>query len=209
MPPVPAPRVIRSTPAAQEVAALVARAAEGDTAAFERLAAQHQGKVFSFALVFTPDRDEAADLAQEAMVKAYRSITTFRFQSSFTTWLYQIVKNTFLDFSKSRAGRERAMSRPLDGAGDLLAEAALADDALVREEERRALQRALERVPLAYRMAVVLFDMQGLSYDEIAQVLGVPVGTVKSRLKRGRDALRELIFEQRAADDERAARRRA
>ncbi len=192
--PLPAP----PPPTPQEVAALVARAADGDVAAFERLVAEYQPRVYSFALTFAPDRDEAADLAQEALLKVYRSIGQFRFQSSFTTWLFQIVKNTFLDARKSRAARERAQEKPLHQMeaeeADELAEAALAEERLVRAEDRRALERALARVPEAYRMVVVLFDVQGMSYDEIAQVLSVPVGTVKSRLKRGRDALRVQIF---------------
>ena len=200
MAPVPAPRQAHTAPS-QEVAALINRAAQGDVAAFEQLVAQHQAKVFSFALVFTSDRDEAADLAQDAIIKVYRSIASFRFQSSFTTWLYQIVKNTFLDFSKSRASRERSLSRPIDGLTEQLAEAAMAEELLLREEDRRALARAIECVPAAYRMVLVLFDVQGLAYDEIAQVLGIPIGTVKSRLKRGRDALRAQIFRDRAASE--------
>jgi RNA polymerase sigma-70 factor (ECF subfamily) len=194
--PLPAP----PPPAGQDIAALVTRAADGDVAAFERLVAQYQGKVFGFAMAFAADRDEAADLAQDAMLKVYRSIASFRFQSSFTTWLFQIVKNTFLDAAKSRAARERALQRPLDGESEQLAEAAMAEERLLRAEDRRALARALQRVPEAYRMVVVLFDVQGASYDEIARILDVPVGTVKSRLKRGRDALRTQIFRMRTIE---------
>ncbi len=197
----PKPLPIAGPPqlASHDVAALVGRAADGDPAAFERLVRQYQGKVFTFAMTFAADRDEAADLAQEAILKVYRSIGSFRFQSSFTTWLFQIVKNTFLDASKSRSARERSLSRPIDAEVEQLAEAALAEERLIRDDDRRSLTHALERVPEAYRMVVVLFDVQGLSYDEIAQILEVPVGTVKSRLKRGRDALREQIFRQRGA----------
>jgi RNA polymerase sigma-70 factor (ECF subfamily) len=187
----PTPQLQPAAP--QEVSALVARAVEGDVAAFERLVAEFQGKVYGFALTFTPDRDEAADLAQEALVKVYRAIGSFRFQCAFSTWLFQIVKNTFLDAAKSRAWRERALAAPIEEGGEL-AESAMAEEGLLREEDRRALARALERVPMRYRMVVVMFDVQGFSYDEIAQILDVPVGTVKSRLKRGRDALREAIF---------------
>ena len=91
-------------PSPQELPELVRRAAEGDVRAFERLVVQYQGKVRSFARSFAPDHDEAADLAQEALVKVYRSIGSFRFESSFTTWLFRIVKNTFLDAVKSRLG---------------------------------------------------------------------------------------------------------
>lgn len=185
-----------------ELAALVARAAEGDVAAFEKLIGEHQAKIYSFAHAFVGGRDEARDLAQEAMIKVYRSIGSFRFQSSFSTWLYSIVKNVFLDSYKSRASRERALETPIEDEAHHLAEAAHAEDRLLAEDERRALWSAMRRVPVAYRAVVVMFDVQGLSYDEIAQALHVPVGTVKSRLKRGRDALRGEIFRARAAAGE-------
>ena len=181
-------------PSPQELPELVRRAAEGDVRAFERLVVQYQGKVRSFARSFAPDHDEAADLAQEALVKVYRSIGSFRFESSFTTWLFRIVKNTFLDAVKSRAAKERSLQEPLDGEGERLAEAALAEERLLREEDRAAVWRAIARVPESYRAVLVLFDVEGLAYDEIAQVLGMPVGTVKSRLNRGREALRQALF---------------
>ena len=184
-------------PGAHEIAALVRRAADGDVPAFERLVAHYQPKVFRFALSFTTDRDAASDLAQEALIRVYRSIGGFRFESAFSTWLFRIVKNVFLDALKSRQQKERDLETSIEFAGEDLARLqghALADERLIRDETRRALGRALERVPVAFRRVVVLFDLEGLSYDEIAAVLEVPLGTVKSRLKRGRDALRAEIF---------------
>lgn len=176
------------------LAALVARAADGDVGAFEQLVREHQPTVFRFALALTADRDAAADLAQEALLKVYRSIGSYRFESSFSTWLFRIVKNAYLDSVKSRQAHERALESPLDDAAEQLAEAAIAEDGLLRAESRRAFWRLVERVPLAYRTIVVLFDVEGMSYDEISRVLGVPVGTVKSRLNRGREALRTELF---------------
>jgi RNA polymerase sigma-70 factor (ECF subfamily) len=194
-----------------ELPSLVARAAEGDVAAFNRLVAAYQSKVMTFALAFTSDRDQASDVAQEALIKVYRSIGSFRFQSSFSTWLFSIVRNVFLDHYKSRSSRQRALETPLDsdpelGLTELRDEAAHAEERLLREDERRALWAALRGVPVAYRMVVVMFDVQGMSYDEIARSLELPVGTVKSRLKRGRDALRVQVFRSGASD--RGARRR-
>jgi RNA polymerase sigma-70 factor, ECF subfamily len=184
--------------APHELAGLVARAVEGDVAAFERLIGHHQAKVYTFAFAFTGSPDLAEDLAQEALVKVYRSLGSFRFQSAFSTWLYSIVKNTYLDAMKSRAGRERALEDPLtdhEVAG--LREAATAEERLLQKETRRALFRALRQVPLTYRAVVTMADVQGLGYDEIAVALSVPLGTVKSRLKRGRDALKLALFRQR------------
>lgn len=184
-----------------DVPALVARAVDGDVVAFEKLVATYQTKVYSFAFAFTSNDDEARDLAQEALLKVYRSIGSFRFQSSFSTWLFSIVRNTFLDVYKSRAARERALETPLDAEAHHLAEAPFAEERLLRQDERRAVWRALRRVPLAYRTVVVMFDVQGFSYDEIAKILGAPVGTVKSRLKRGRDALRSELFRARRVEE--------
>src|SRR5689334_11594591 len=97
-----------------EIAALVAQAQGGDVAAFERLVSIHQNKIYSFARAFTSDPEEAADLAQEALIKVYRSIGGFRFQSSLSTWLFRIVKNVFLDHAKCRRSKESQVEQPLD-----------------------------------------------------------------------------------------------
>jgi RNA polymerase sigma-70 factor (ECF subfamily) len=178
-----------------ELAGLVERAREGDVAAFERLIAQHQAKVYTFAFAFAGDPELAKDLAQEALVKVYRSLGTFRFQSAFSTWLYSIVKNTYLDAVKSRAGRERALEDPLtDGEVERLQEATTAEDRLLEKESRRLVLKALREVPPTFRTVVVMADVQGLGYEQVAGALSLPLGTVKSRLKRGRDALREALF---------------
>jgi RNA polymerase sigma-70 factor (ECF subfamily) len=183
---------------AHELAGLVERAREGDVSAFERLIAAHQAKVYTFAFAFTGAPDLAEDLAQDALVKVYRSLGSFRFQSAFSTWLYSIVKNTYLDVIKSRAGRERALEEPLSERDvSELRDAATAEERLLQKESRRALFRALRQVPVAYRTVVAMADVQGLGYDEIAAALDVPLGTVKSRLKRGRDALKQALFRQR------------
>ncbi len=183
-----------------EVAGLVERAREGDVAAFERLIAQYQSKVYTFAFAFTGEPDLAQDLAQEALVKVYRSLGSFRFQSAFSTWLYSIVKNTYLDAVKSRAGRERALEEPLADR-DLaeLREHGTAEERLLQKESRRTLFRALRQVPVPYRTVVAMADVQGLGYEEIAAALDVPIGTVKSRLKRGRDALKDVLYRSKEA----------
>lgn len=183
-----------------EVARLVALAQQGDVPAFERLVSVYQGKIVGFARAFTNDANEAGDLAQEALIKIYRSIGSFRFQSSLLTWMFRIVKNVFLDHYKSRRQRERRREMPLDATAehDLRSDGGEIgpEASLLAAEERKALWTALELVPEVYRTVVVLADMQGLSYEEVATIVGAPVGTVKSRLNRGRDALREA-FEKR------------
>jgi RNA polymerase sigma-70 factor (ECF subfamily) len=183
---------------AHEIAGLIERARGGDVAAFERLIMQFQTKIQTFAFAFTGSEDTAQDLAQEAVLKVYKSLHSFRFQSAFTSWLYSIVRNSFRDGMRSRAGRERALEEPLTARDTAaLRDLSTAEERLLQKESRRSLFRALRQLPVAYRAVVMMADVQGLGYDEIAAALDVPVGTVKSRLNRGREALREVLFRQR------------
>ena len=182
-----------------EAAALIALAQQGDVAAFQRLIAEYQAKVYGFARAFTPDAEQASDLTQEALIKIYRSIGGFRFQSSLLTWMFRIVKNVFLDHYKSRRHKERKLEQPLDGTHerDMICgtpEGRTPEAELLLREQQRALWAALDRVPEVYRTVLVLADMQGLSYEEVAAIVEAPIGTVKSRLNRGRDALRDVIL---------------
>jgi RNA polymerase sigma-70 factor, ECF subfamily len=185
-----------------ELAGLVTRALEGDVVAFEQLVGEYQRKVYTFALAFSGDPEQAKDLAQDALVKVYRSLRSYRFQSSFSTWLYSVVRNTFLDQRRSQAARERTLELPsgdaLDGELD---SAPGAEESLLREEARHELLTALHRVPEPFREVVFLTDLQGLAYDETAKVLSVKVGTVKSRLSRGREARREVLFRHRKKEE--------
>lgn len=177
-----------------EEEALLRAAQAGHTRSFERLIATHIPQIRRFARAFAHTDAEADDLAQDALVKVYRSIAGFRFQSSFTTWLFAVVRNTFLDLRKSRAQNERALEEPLsprhlaNEGGDTTAESAL-----IEQERRAHLWAAVTQVPAEFRVVLVLFDIEGLSYEEIGAIEKVPLGTVKSRLSRGRDHLRRLF----------------
>jgi RNA polymerase sigma-70 factor (ECF subfamily) len=178
----------------EEEEALVRQAQGGHTRAFETLIATHIPQVRRFARAFAHTDTEADDLAQEALVKVYRSIGSFRFQSSFTTWLFAVVRNTFLDVRKSRAQAERDAEEPL-GPRHLGAGASeTAEAALLQHERRARLWTAIEQIPAEFRVVLVLFDIEGLSYEEIAAVEHAPLGTVKSRLSRGREHLRRLVL---------------
>jgi RNA polymerase sigma-70 factor, ECF subfamily len=183
-----------------EMERLVRRAQEGDVRAFEALASAHLSLVRRFARAFARSEDDAGDLAQEALVKVYRSIRSYRFQSAFSTWLYAIVRNVFLDGARSRVGKERASEQPLENRhvegqpnGDDEADALRADRRLEREQERQRVWAALATVPPEFRATLVLFDIEGLSYDEVAAIERVPLGTVKSRLSRGREHLKRAL----------------
>jgi RNA polymerase sigma-70 factor (ECF subfamily) len=181
-------------PAKQDV---VARAKAGDLRAFEQLIAEHKERVYQFALTCVKSPTEAEDLAQEALIKAYRGIGSFREDSSFSTWLFRIVKNTFLDDIKSRAGKEKQETGAIDEEADLPSAGDTPERQLLRRLADGAVLDALAELVPEFRVVVTMFDVQGFSYDEIAEVLGIPIGTVKSRLARGRDALRASLFERR------------
>jgi RNA polymerase sigma-70 factor (ECF subfamily) len=181
-------------------AELLVLARGGDPDAFAALVAPLQRRAFGLAYRMVGEPEEAADVTQDALVRAFTRIGDFRGDASFATWLHRIVHNTALDALRWRA---RHPVEPLDpGAerqGDPVREpvavAAGPEDIAVRADERRAIERALAALPPEFRAAVVLRDLQGLDYEEVAAVTGVSLGTVKSRLHRARARLRELLSE--------------
>jgi len=182
--------------------ALVARAQDGDVRAFELLLAEHLPTVRRFARAFAAAEADADDLAQDALLRVYRNLKLYRWQSAFSTWLYAVVRNAFLDAGKGRSGRRRALEEPLGREHEEHSGGTRPDDAALGEEERRRVWDALRRIPTEFRTAVVLFDLEGRTYDEVAAVEGVAVGTVKSRLHRGRAALRALLGEAGSGEEE-------
>lgn len=178
-------------------AELVAAHVAGDPEAFGEVVRRHRDRLWAVALRTTGDREEAADAVQDALVSALRGAATFRGDSAVTTWLHRIVVNACLDRARRRAVRP---TRPLEeevGSGDdgVRTGAALAvvEDATPHVEAQLDVTAALARLPEAQRAALVLVDMYDVPVAEAAQVLGVAVGTVKSRCSRGRVALAELL----------------
>lgn len=181
-------------PVNDELRALITEAQDGSVRAFELLIASHMPAVRRFARAFVASDADVDDLTQEALVKVYKSLRSFRFQSAFKTWLYSVVRNVFFDATRSRAGRERTLEEPLEVEhARAPSDAVPADEGIARAEEKERLWRALRALPAEFRTAVVLFDVEGHSYEEVAAIEGVPVGTVKSRLSRGRAQLRALL----------------
>lgn len=173
--------------------ALVRAAAGGDEDACAELVRRHQRRVFNLARALTGNEDEAEDLAQETFIRAFRGLARFRGDSAFTTWLYRITVNVF----RSRRSRQSLWSRLWTveperrhvGPADPSPAADLEAD-LVR---RDLIDKALAEVPPDLRLAVTLRDVEGLEYREIAEVTGVPIGTVMSRIFRGRQRLRVAL----------------
>jgi RNA polymerase sigma-70 factor, ECF subfamily len=184
----------------EDLDALVARAQGGDVRAFEELIASQLPRVRRLARAFTGSQALADDLAQEALLKVYKSLRRFHYQSAFSTWLFALVRHVFLDWAKSRAGQQRTREDALAAAHESLpSEEPRPDERLIQEEERARLWDALRQVPLEFRTALVLYDVEGRSYDEIAAVESIPIGTVKSRLARGRAHLRRILEASQAA----------
>jgi RNA polymerase sigma-70 factor (ECF subfamily) len=178
-------------------AALMARVQAGDLDAFEPLVQRYERRLFGYFLNLVEDPATAADLAQETFVRVYRATPRYRESGKFESWLFRIASN--LVRSRRRRPDQRMRHLPLEdvpaGASELAAggREARPDEATWRAEVRDALQKALPRLPLAFREAVLLRDVEGRSYREIAEMLGVEEGTAKSRAHRGRKHLRELL----------------
>ncbi|MDH6143192.1 MULTISPECIES: RNA polymerase sigma factor SigM [Kitasatospora] len=180
-------------------AELLARHVAGDQAAFGVLVTRHRDRLWAIALRTLGDREEAADALQDALVSALRSAHTFQGRAAVTTWLHRIVVNACLDRARRAAARRTnsldALEAPDDRPPlDSLVPAAEATESLVlRHELRRELGAALAELPADQRAALVLVDMQGYPVAEAAELLRVPVGTVKSRCARGRAKLLPLV----------------
>jgi RNA polymerase sigma-70 factor (ECF subfamily) len=185
----------------EELRALIAEAQDGSVRAFEILISSHLPQVRRFARAYARSDADVDDLAQEALVKVYKSLRSFRFQATFKTWLYSVVRNVFFDAVRSRAGRERSLEEPLPPDHAQLPSGSEApDEGLSRAEQQQRMWRALRELPAEFRAAVVLFDVEGHTYEEVAAVEGVPVGTVKSRLSRGRALLRTILAGEQAPE---------
>lgn len=199
----PLHEVPRSGPPADPDQALVQRARRGDADAFGDLVRAYQHRIVNFTRAMLSDAADAEDVAQEAFLRAYRGLGGFRGGSSFKTWLYQIAANS------ARTHLARRRDRPEQAAGDPAAtpeafgQPSTGEDVEAAVIRRDRVDRALRALPEDLRVAVVLRDVEGLDYGEIARVLDVPLGTVESRIFRGRARLRALIRESDGASDAR------
>ncbi len=174
--------------------ALVRRVQKGDKSAFDALVLKYQHKVLKLVQRYVRDQGEAEDVVQDAFIKAYRALPAFRGDSAFYTWLYRIAINTAKNALVS-AGR-RPMSFDVDaqeGPGSeiraRLKDSDTPERLLLTEEIRTTVNRAIDGLPEDLRTAIVLRELEGLSYDEIAKTMECPVGTVRSRIFRAREAI--------------------
>lgn len=176
---------------------LIQRVKRGDRSAFDFLVLKYQSRVASIISRYTNDSQDILDLTQETFVKAYRAIERFRGDSAFYTWLYRIAVNTAKNFLESRGRRPRGSMEAEEAerldSGDWLRDVATPEKLLQREQMYDAMQRAIGGLPEELRSALLLREYEGLSYEDIARILECPIGTVRSRIFRARDAVdREL-----------------
>jgi RNA polymerase sigma-70 factor, ECF subfamily len=185
-------------------AALIQRCAAGDETAFAELVAEHQRMVVQLAMNLLGDRDEALDLSQDVFIRVFRTIGQFRGQSALRTWIYRIAvnqaRNRHRFWRRRRRSDQVSLDAHVEAHGDFQSGAESGPDRILAQKELAArLTDALNALPFDQRTAVVLREVDGLSYEEIAFSLGVAVGTVKSRLTRARQTLRAGLREARTA----------
>ncbi len=178
---------------------LVERVQRGDKAAFDLLVAKYQRKIFRLLSRLIRDAAEVEDVAQEAFIKAYRALPNFRGESAFYTWLYRIAINTAKNWLVSQ-GRRAPTSTEADiedaetfDDGEHLRDLNTPDAMLLTRQVADAVNRAIERLPEDLKTAIVLRELEGLSYEEIAETMNCPIGTVRSRIFRARDAIAEEL----------------
>ncbi len=179
---------------------LVAAAQQGDQAAFGALVEKYQAMAYSLSLRMTGNPEDAADVTQEAFLNAWRGLAKFQSQSAFSTWLYRLTSNACIDFLR-REKRRPAVSMTLDGEEDdddprqveVPDQRWSPERELERKEAQAALQRALASLSPEHREVLLLREMEGFSYAEISQCLGLEEGTVKSRIARARLALKDFL----------------
>lgn len=181
-------------PASQTDEQLVSRVQKGDKRAFDLLVIKYQHKIFAIISRFVKDQAEVQDVAQETFIKAYRALANFRGDSAFYTWIYRIAINTAKNHLVSRGRRPPASDVDVEDAefysgGEQLKDLGTPEGQLLRDELEAVVNKAIKELPEDLRTAVTLREMEGLSYEEIAEVMSCPVGTVRSRIFRAREAI--------------------
>jgi RNA polymerase sigma-70 factor (ECF subfamily) len=178
---------------------LIAEVLAGNTAAFGELVVRYQDRLFNVAYRVLDNADDAADVVQDVFVNAYQSLKSFKGDSELFTWLYRIAFNTAISFKRRRRGMVRLDGHGGgdDGRGGIDPEDRSTDTApeadMERSEDERVLGEAMAKLSPEHRTVLVLKDIDGLKYEEIAEVMGVPIGTVRSRLHRARLELKGLL----------------
>jgi RNA polymerase sigma-70 factor, ECF subfamily len=176
---------------------LIRRAQGGDRSAFDALITRHEVKAFQYAFRLTRNTEEASDVVSDAFIRVYNAIGNFKGQSSFSTWLYRILTNCFLDIRKKAKPVSSLEVGSQSGEGEV--ERQVEDpgptphEETERSEREERVERAVNKLPEYQRAMIVMYHVDMLTYEEISEALDLPIGTVKSRLNRARLSLRDLL----------------
>ena len=182
------------TSATQTDQQLVERVQAGDKRAFDLLVLKYQHKIISLVGRYVKDHHEAMDVSQEAFIKAYRALANFRGDSQFYTWLYRIAINTAKNYLVARHRRPPDVDVEVNeygdyGSADIMADVDTPENLMARDQLQDKVFATLEKLPDDLRTALTLREFEGMSYEQIAEVMDCPVGTVRSRIFRARDAI--------------------
>lgn len=183
----------------EEEAKIIRAVLDGNANAFEDLVLEYQDRVYHIALKMTSSQEDAFDLSQETFLKAYRTLGSFRGESSFGSWLYRMCANLCIDFLRKRKRRGQEQILSLDETDEGGRPRELPDlryepqKELERKEQRAMVREGLRRLPEEQRLILILRDVEGLSYQEISETLTIELGTVKSRIYRARARLAALL----------------
>jgi RNA polymerase sigma-70 factor (ECF subfamily) len=175
---------------------LVLTAVAGRESAFEELVRRYQRPIASYVYRMVGDYDAALDLTQEVFIKVYNSLDRYRSEFKFSTWIYKIAHNAAIDHLRRHSVRDQILTAGIDGSrSEIVIESRrlTPEQESEREERRSEIESVVQSLPAAYRELIVLRHSHDLSYDEIAEVTGLPLGTVKNRLFRAREAMRDLL----------------
>lgn len=177
---------------------LVERVQRGDKNAFNLLVSKYQHKVASLVTRYVSNQSDVSDVVQEAFIKAYRALPEFRGESAFYTWLYRIAVNTAKNYLTAQGRRPPDLDvdcsdAELQEGAEAMHELANPENLILSDEIQRMVVATLEFLPEDLRTAITLREIEGLSYEEIAEIMGCPVGTVRSRIFRARDAIDKQI----------------
>lgn len=178
---------------------LITKAQQNDFMAFEQLVLSYQDRVYSHCIYLTGNQEDAQDLAQDVFLQAYKSIGSFRQKADFGTWLHRIAVNRWINLCRrNKKVVAFSLDEPLQtGDSELIRELAATEDGpqeqVERQEIKSRIQQALNKLPDEFRMALILRELEGYNYEDIASLLECSLGTVKSRINRGRKALKKEL----------------
>ncbi len=180
---------------------LIERAVRGDQKAYAEILDEYRGRIYNLIYRMVRHREEAEDLVQEAFVKAFASLPSFNADYAFSTWLYKIAINNCIDHLRRKKLKTYSMDKPVQSQdGEFSREfpdvSMSPDKPLLARERTRLIEKAIDELPEKYRIVIILRHSEERSYDEIAQMLGLPLGTVKARIFRAREMLKKKLKDQ-------------